>query len=234
MNSSPPPVRALLTALASNIGAKPFSFAQKARVMAPARATSNRYPTSSALKSANSSQIHRPISPFYWKQNIDDMTPEIYGYLIDRLLEAGARDAFLTPVIMKKGRPGIQLTVLTDPNKETELTELIFTENTTPSVSAACPFSATYSNAAQTPSKPLMDPSASKSPTLAANSASPPNTTTAPASHAKNRCRYSTFIKLSICHNELPLPRSLPSTRKRRHTLLFLVLPLLDISPHSP
>ncbi len=63
--------------------------------------------------------------------NIDDMTPEIYGYLIDRLLEAGARDAFLTPVIMKKGRPGIQLTVLANPNKETELTELIFSETTT-------------------------------------------------------------------------------------------------------
>ena len=63
--------------------------------------------------------------------NIDDMTPEIYGYLIDRLLEAGARDAFLTPVIMKKGRPSIQLTVLADPNKETELTELIFSETTT-------------------------------------------------------------------------------------------------------
>ena len=69
--------------------------------------------------------------PVLLETNIDDMTPEIYGYLIDRLLEAGARDAFLTPVIMKKGRPGIQLTVLTDPNKETELTELIFSETTT-------------------------------------------------------------------------------------------------------
>ena len=70
-------------------------------------------------------------SPVLLETNIDDMTPEIYGYLIDRLLEAGARDAFLTPVIMKKGRPGIQLTVLTDPNKETELTQLIFSETTT-------------------------------------------------------------------------------------------------------
>ena len=70
-------------------------------------------------------------SPVLLETNIDDMTPEIYGYLIDRLLEAGARDAFLTPVIMKKGRPGIQLTVLTDPNKETELTQLIFLETTT-------------------------------------------------------------------------------------------------------
>ena len=69
--------------------------------------------------------------PVLLETNIDDMTPEIYGYLIDRLLEAGARDAFLTPVIMKKGRPGIQLTVLADSNKETELTELIFSETTT-------------------------------------------------------------------------------------------------------
>jgi pyridinium-3,5-bisthiocarboxylic acid mononucleotide nickel chelatase len=70
-------------------------------------------------------------SPILLETNIDDMTPEIYGYIIDRLLEAGARDAFLTPVIMKKGRPGIQLTVLADPNKETELTNLIFSETTT-------------------------------------------------------------------------------------------------------
>jgi uncharacterized protein (TIGR00299 family) protein len=70
-------------------------------------------------------------SPILLETNIDDMTPEIYGYVIDRLLEAGARDAYLTPVIMKKGRPGIQLTVLADPHKENELTNLIFSETTT-------------------------------------------------------------------------------------------------------
>ena len=70
-------------------------------------------------------------APILLETNIDDMSPEIYGYLMDRLFEAGARDAFLTPVIMKKGRPGIQLTVLADPNKETELAELIFLETTT-------------------------------------------------------------------------------------------------------
>ena len=74
---------------------------------------------------------HQTDSPILLETNIDDMTPEIYGYIIDRLLEAGARDAYLTPVIMKKGRPGIQLTVLVDPNKETELTDLIFSETTT-------------------------------------------------------------------------------------------------------
>jgi hypothetical protein len=70
-------------------------------------------------------------TPVLLETNIDDMTPEIYGYLLDRLLEAGARDAYLTPLIMKKGRPGIQLSVLSDPDKVTPLSDLIFAETTT-------------------------------------------------------------------------------------------------------
>lgn len=44
--------------------------------------------------------------------NIDDLNPEFYPHLTARLLDAGAREAYLTPVIMKKGRPGVVLTVL--------------------------------------------------------------------------------------------------------------------------
>jgi hypothetical protein len=46
--------------------------------------------------------------------NIDDMNPELYPYVIETLLSAGARDAYLVPVVMKKGRPGIVLSVLVD------------------------------------------------------------------------------------------------------------------------
>ncbi|MCZ6632912.1 MAG: nickel pincer cofactor biosynthesis protein LarC [bacterium] len=70
-------------------------------------------------------------TPVLLETNIDDMNPEIYGYLLDRLFEAGARDAYLTPLIMKKGRPGIQLSVLSDPDKVTLLSDLIFAETTT-------------------------------------------------------------------------------------------------------
>ena len=63
--------------------------------------------------------------------NIDDMNPEIYGYVIERLLAAGALDAYLTPVIMKKGRPAVVLSVLCQPNAATALRDLIFTETTT-------------------------------------------------------------------------------------------------------
>ncbi len=63
--------------------------------------------------------------------NIDDMNPQIYGYLLEKLLKAGALDAFLTPVIMKKGRPAIKLSVLCGLNKAPSLKELIFKETTT-------------------------------------------------------------------------------------------------------
>ena len=62
---------------------------------------------------------------------LDDMNPEIYEYVIDRLLELGARDVFLQPVIMKKSRPGATLTVLCDVDQVEALSELIMAETTT-------------------------------------------------------------------------------------------------------
>ncbi len=62
--------------------------------------------------------------------NIDDMNPQIYDHVISRLLAAGAHDAYLSPVIMKKGRPGILLSVLTDTRKEDALLDILFRETT--------------------------------------------------------------------------------------------------------
>lgn len=63
--------------------------------------------------------------------NIDDMTPQVYEYLFERLFEAGAIDVFLTQVIMKKGRPGIQITVLTEEEKKEAIASILFKETTT-------------------------------------------------------------------------------------------------------
>lgn len=64
--------------------------------------------------------------------NIDDMNPEIYGHVMDLLLEAGALDVWLTPVIMKKSRPGIVLSLMCEDGAVAEtLSEIILTETTT-------------------------------------------------------------------------------------------------------
>jgi hypothetical protein len=63
--------------------------------------------------------------------NLDDLNPQVFGYVMDRLFEAGALDAFAMPVQMKKNRPGTLLTVLCKPEHAGELTRLIFTETTT-------------------------------------------------------------------------------------------------------
>lgn len=121
---------ALLTALASNIG-ETIQLRTESTGYGAGTRDVEQVPNLLRVEIGELVTDTQTDTPVLLETNIDDMTPEIYGYLIERLLEAGARDAFLTPVIMKKGRPGIQLTVLADPNKETELTELIFSETTT-------------------------------------------------------------------------------------------------------
>jgi pyridinium-3,5-bisthiocarboxylic acid mononucleotide nickel chelatase len=63
--------------------------------------------------------------------NVDDMTPQIFGYVMERALAAGALDVFGTAVQMKKNRPGMLLTVLCRPDDKARLTQLIFAETTT-------------------------------------------------------------------------------------------------------
>ena len=63
--------------------------------------------------------------------NIDDMNPEIYGYVMEKAFKLGALDVFMTPIIMKKNRPGIKLSVLCEQEKQEELEKLVLTETTT-------------------------------------------------------------------------------------------------------
>ena len=63
--------------------------------------------------------------------NIDDMNPQICGYLMDKLLEAGALDVYFTPIQMKKSRPALLLTVLSTDAALGALTDIIFRETTT-------------------------------------------------------------------------------------------------------
>jgi uncharacterized protein (TIGR00299 family) protein len=62
---------------------------------------------------------------------VDDMSPQLFSPLLDALLEQGAKDAYLTPVHMKKGRPGILISVLAAPEQKDAVEELLFRETTT-------------------------------------------------------------------------------------------------------
>jgi uncharacterized protein (TIGR00299 family) protein len=63
--------------------------------------------------------------------HVDDMTPQLFGYMMDRALQEGALDVFATSVQMKKNRPGMLLTVLCRPEDAQRLTRVMFAETTT-------------------------------------------------------------------------------------------------------
>lgn len=63
--------------------------------------------------------------------NIDDMNPQIYEYVMKKLFKAGALDVFLEQVIMKRGRPGVKLTVLCVDEKKEDLMKILLGETTT-------------------------------------------------------------------------------------------------------
>jgi hypothetical protein len=62
---------------------------------------------------------------------IDDMSPQLYETLIERVFDAGALDVFLQPVIMKRGRPGVVVTALCVPERVADLSRALFEESTT-------------------------------------------------------------------------------------------------------
>ena len=69
-------------------------------------------------------------SALHLECNIDDMNPEFFEYLSERLFAAGAADVFLSNIMMKKGRPGVMLNVICEAEKAESVKNIIFTEST--------------------------------------------------------------------------------------------------------
>ncbi len=63
--------------------------------------------------------------------NIDDMSPELYGYIMERLFERGALDVWFTPIQMKKNRPAVMLSALAPPDTEGQVVETLIRETST-------------------------------------------------------------------------------------------------------
>ena len=79
---------------------------------------------------AAASKVHSEMITVL-EANLDDLNPQVFGYVMDRLLEDGALDVLGIPVQMKKNRPGMLLTVLCKVEDADKLTQLLFTETTT-------------------------------------------------------------------------------------------------------
>ncbi len=71
------------------------------------------------------------IEELHVEANVDDMNPEFYTYVCERLFEAGAHDVWIVPVIGKHGRPANVLNVLVSPDGEAAIREIIVTETST-------------------------------------------------------------------------------------------------------
>lgn len=72
-----------------------------------------------------------PDKAFIVECNIDDMNPEFYDYITDSLFTAGAKDVYITPIIMKKSRPAVKLSVLCTTDAEARINEVLFRETST-------------------------------------------------------------------------------------------------------
>ncbi len=73
----------------------------------------------------------KPMEAWMTECNIDDMNPEWYDHLFQKLFEAGSSDVFLTPILMKKSRPANKLSVLCEKNLLSEIKTIIFKHSTT-------------------------------------------------------------------------------------------------------
>jgi hypothetical protein len=80
---------------------------------------------------AGESDLFGPVPAILLETNIGDMNPEFYEYVIERLFTAGAQDAWITPIVMKRGRPAATLSVLVGAGEERAVRDVIFSETTT-------------------------------------------------------------------------------------------------------
>ena len=119
---------AIITTLASSFGPQP-PFCQQAVGYGAGRRDLEAIPNLLRLRLGE--RVPASERVLLIEANIDDMNPEVYGYLFDRLLEQGACDVYATPVLMKKGRPGNVLSVLAPAGRLDELAAIVLQETTT-------------------------------------------------------------------------------------------------------
>lgn len=120
---------AILTTLASEFTPLPLMTVEK--IGSGAGDAERAHPNLLRLFIGTSANLYLDDEVVQVETNIDDMNPQLYEHVIGALFSAGALDVFLTPIIMKRGRPAILLTVLVSPLSLNGVTDILFAETTT-------------------------------------------------------------------------------------------------------
>ena len=121
---------ALITTLTSQFGPAP-SFVQTAVGYGAGSRSLEQIPNVLRVRLGEQEQPTQRETLHQIEANIDDMNPEVFGYLFERLLELGARDVYVTPITMKKSRPAHLLGILADRDCSEQIIEAILVETTT-------------------------------------------------------------------------------------------------------
>ena len=126
---------AIITTLVTSSGPFPEMRLQKVGYGAGSREFPN-WPNMLRMLVGESEQSIQEDRIVLLETNIDDLNPQVYEYLMERLFAAGATDVYMTSITMKKGRPAILLSVLAEHPKVPVMTEILFKETSTLGCSA--------------------------------------------------------------------------------------------------
>ena len=121
---------ALITSLCSSFGPMPSMVVNSVGYGVGRRNLPDR-PNLLRILIGNDVDKQRSETAVTLESNLDDMSPELLGYLMERLFDEGAKDVAFSHIQMKKNRPGIQLQVIARPEDKDRLSNIIFKESTT-------------------------------------------------------------------------------------------------------
>jgi len=125
-----PTAAVLLKTLSSGFGSQPL-FSSEMIGIGAGNKNPEGHPNILRIMVGEADDVNQDEAVTVIETNIDDMNPQVYAYVMERLFDAGALDVFLMQVIMKKTRPGIVLTVLCSAEKKNEIINILLKETTT-------------------------------------------------------------------------------------------------------